>query len=106
MARLFHGLHCPCCDPVVAKRREVIRAGLTGLVALAALPAAAQAQAGYDLAAKQRMAALGATVGGGSSAAERAASPLRGLRVSAPRYDGAPGGNGYFPSPAGSPALS
>jgi uncharacterized protein YcbK (DUF882 family) len=30
---------------VVAKRREVIRAGLGGLVALAALPAAAQAQA-------------------------------------------------------------
>jgi uncharacterized protein YcbK (DUF882 family) len=45
MARLFHGLHCPCCDPVVAKRREVIRAGLGGLVALAALPASAQAQA-------------------------------------------------------------
>jgi uncharacterized protein YcbK (DUF882 family) len=45
MARVFHGLACPCCDPVVAKRREVIRAGLGGLVALAALPAAAQAQA-------------------------------------------------------------
>jgi uncharacterized protein YcbK (DUF882 family) len=45
MARLFHGLACPCCDPVVAKRREVIRAGLGGLVALAALPATAQAQA-------------------------------------------------------------
>jgi uncharacterized protein YcbK (DUF882 family) len=45
MARLVHGLACPCCDPVVAKRREVIRAGLGGLVALAALPATAQAQA-------------------------------------------------------------
>jgi uncharacterized protein YcbK (DUF882 family) len=45
MARMFHGLQCPCCDPVVAKRREVIRAGLSGLIALAALPAAAQAQA-------------------------------------------------------------
>jgi len=45
MARMFHGLACPCCDPVVAKRREVIRAGLGGLVALATLPAAAQAQA-------------------------------------------------------------
>jgi uncharacterized protein YcbK (DUF882 family) len=45
MARVFHGLDCPCCDPVVAKRREVIRAGLGGLVALAVLPAAAQAQA-------------------------------------------------------------
>ncbi|BDG72160.1 DUF882 domain-containing protein [Roseomonas fluvialis] len=45
MARMFHGLQCPCCDPVVAKRREVIRAGLGGLAALAALPAAAQAQA-------------------------------------------------------------
>lgn len=45
MARMFHGLACPCCDPVVAKRREVIRAGLGGLVALAALPAPAQAQA-------------------------------------------------------------
>ena len=45
MARIFHGLTCPCCDPVVAKRREVIRAGLGGLAALAGLPAAAQAQA-------------------------------------------------------------
>jgi uncharacterized protein YcbK (DUF882 family) len=44
MARMFHGLACPCCDPVVAKRREVIRAGFGGLVALAVLPAAAQAQ--------------------------------------------------------------
>ncbi len=45
MARVFHGLDCPCCDPVVAKRREVVRAGLGGLLALAVLPAAAQAQA-------------------------------------------------------------
>lgn len=45
MARMFHGLCCPCCDPVVAKRREVIRAGLGGLALLAGLPAAAQAQA-------------------------------------------------------------
>jgi uncharacterized protein YcbK (DUF882 family) len=45
MPRLFHGLACPCCDPVVAKRREVVRAGFGALVALAALPAAAQAQA-------------------------------------------------------------
>ncbi|WP_232479214.1 DUF882 domain-containing protein [Roseomonas rosulenta] len=45
MARMFHGLACPCCDPVVAKRREVIRAGLGGLAALAGLPATAQAQA-------------------------------------------------------------
>jgi uncharacterized protein YcbK (DUF882 family) len=42
---MFHGLCCPCCDPVVAQRREVIRAGFGGLLALAALPAAAQAQA-------------------------------------------------------------
>ncbi len=45
MARLFHRFDCPCCDPVVAKRREVIRAGLGGLVALAVAPVAAQAQA-------------------------------------------------------------
>jgi len=45
MARLFHCFDCPCCDPVVAKRREVIRAGLGGLVALAVAPVAAQAQA-------------------------------------------------------------
>ena len=45
MARIFHGLDCPCCDPVVARRREVVRAGLGGLMALAVLPAAAQAQA-------------------------------------------------------------
>lgn len=44
MARLFHGFRCPCCDPAVAKRREVIRAGLGGLVALALTPAAAAAQ--------------------------------------------------------------
>lgn len=44
MARLFHRFDCPCCDPVVARRREVIRAGLGGLVALAAAPVAAQAQ--------------------------------------------------------------
>lgn len=45
MARLFHRFDCPCCDPLVARRREVIRAGVGGLVALAALPVAAQAQA-------------------------------------------------------------
>lgn len=44
MARLFHRFDCPCCDPAVAKRREVIRAGLSGLVALAAAPVAATAQ--------------------------------------------------------------
>lgn len=44
MARLFHRFDCPCCDPVVARRREVIRAGLGGLVALAAAPVPAQAQ--------------------------------------------------------------
>ena len=44
MARLFHRFNCPCCDPVVAKRREVIRAGLGGLVALAVAPTAAVAQ--------------------------------------------------------------
>lgn len=44
MARVFHRLDCPCCDPVVASRREVIRAGFGGLVALAATPVAAQAQ--------------------------------------------------------------
>jgi len=44
MARLFHGFRCPCCDPAVAKRREVIRAGFGGLVALALTPAAAAAQ--------------------------------------------------------------
>ncbi len=45
MARLFHRFDCPCCDPVVARRREVIRAGFGGLVALAVAPVAAQAQA-------------------------------------------------------------
>lgn len=45
MARLFHRFECPCCDPVVARRREVIRAGLGGLLALAAAPATAAAQA-------------------------------------------------------------
>jgi uncharacterized protein YcbK (DUF882 family) len=44
MVRLFHRLDCPCCDPVIAKRREVIRAGIGGLVALAAAPVAAVAQ--------------------------------------------------------------
>lgn len=45
MARLFHRFDCPCCDPVVARRREVIRAGVGGLLGLAAMPVAAQAQA-------------------------------------------------------------
>jgi uncharacterized protein YcbK (DUF882 family) len=45
MARLFHRFDCPCCDPAVAGRREVIRAGLGGLVALTAMPIAARAQA-------------------------------------------------------------
>jgi len=45
MARLFHRFDCPCCDPVVARRRETIRAGLGGLLALAVAPAAAAAQA-------------------------------------------------------------
>ncbi|MBR0669800.1 DUF882 domain-containing protein [Neoroseomonas soli] len=45
MARLFHRFDCPCCDPVVARRREVIRAGLGGLLALAVAPATAAAQA-------------------------------------------------------------
>ncbi|MBR0679238.1 DUF882 domain-containing protein [Roseomonas eburnea] len=45
MARVFHRLDCPCCDPVVARRREVIRAGLGGLLALAVAPATAAAQA-------------------------------------------------------------
>lgn len=44
MARLFHRFDCPCCDPAVAKRREVVRAGLSGLVALAVAPVAATAQ--------------------------------------------------------------
>lgn len=44
MARLFHRFDCPCCDPAVAKRREVIRAGLGGLAALALAPVAAVAQ--------------------------------------------------------------
>jgi uncharacterized protein YcbK (DUF882 family) len=44
MARLFHRFDCPCCDPAVAKRREVIRAGLGGLMALAVTPFAAAAQ--------------------------------------------------------------
>ncbi|MEO3470840.1 DUF882 domain-containing protein [Roseomonas sp. CAU 1739] len=44
MARLFHRFDCPCCDPVVAKRREVIRAGFGGLVAAAVAPFAAAAQ--------------------------------------------------------------
>ena len=45
MARLFHRFDCPCCDPVVARRREVIRAGVGGLLALAVAPATAVAQA-------------------------------------------------------------
>lgn len=45
MARLFHRLDCPCCDPATASRREVIRAGVGGLAALAAMPVAAHAQA-------------------------------------------------------------
>lgn len=45
MARLFHRFDCPCCDPATASRREVIRASLGGLAALAAMPVAAQAQA-------------------------------------------------------------
>lgn len=45
MARLFHRFDCPCCDQVVARRREVIRAGLGGLLALAVAPATAAAQA-------------------------------------------------------------
>ncbi|HWT07531.1 MAG TPA: DUF882 domain-containing protein [Roseomonas sp.] len=44
MARLFHRFDCPCCDPVITRRREVIRAGLGGLVAMAVVPVAAQAQ--------------------------------------------------------------
>lgn len=44
MARLFHRFDCPCCDPAIARRREVIRAGIGGLVALAAIPVAARAQ--------------------------------------------------------------
>ena len=45
MARLFHRFDCPCCDPTTARRREVIRAGLGGLAALALTPAVAAAQA-------------------------------------------------------------
>jgi len=45
MARLFHRFDCPCCDPATARRREVIRAGLGGLLGLSAMPVAAQAQA-------------------------------------------------------------
>ena len=45
MARLFHRFDCPCCDPATARRREVIRAGLGGLAALALTPAVAAAQA-------------------------------------------------------------
>lgn len=44
MARLFHRFDCPCCDPVVASRREVIRAGFGGLLALTATSVTAQAQ--------------------------------------------------------------
>lgn len=45
MPRPFHRFDCPCCDPVIARRREVIRAGLGGLVALAVAPDVAAAQA-------------------------------------------------------------
>ncbi len=44
MARLFHRFDCPCCDPAVAKRREVIRAGFGGLLALAGTSIGARAQ--------------------------------------------------------------
>jgi len=45
MARLFHRFDCPCCDPAIARRRQVIGAGVGGLLALACGPVAAQAQA-------------------------------------------------------------
>lgn len=45
MARLFHRFDCPCCDPLISRRREVVRAGIGGLVALAVSPAVAAAQA-------------------------------------------------------------
>lgn len=44
MARLFHRFACPCCAPGAAGRREVIRAGLGGLAALALTPAKVLAQ--------------------------------------------------------------
>ncbi|WP_246521983.1 DUF882 domain-containing protein [Neoroseomonas terrae] len=52
MARLFHRFDCPCCDPATAKRRELIRAGIGGLLALAVTPAAAAAQAARGAAAR------------------------------------------------------
>ena len=35
MARMFHPFACPCCAPGASSRREVIAAGVSGLVALA-----------------------------------------------------------------------
>lgn len=46
MARLFHPFACPCCAPGARNRREVIKAALGGLAALAVTPAAVQAQMG------------------------------------------------------------
>ncbi len=46
MARLFHPFACPCCAPGAPSRREVIKAALGGLAALAVAPAAVQAQMG------------------------------------------------------------
>ena len=46
MPRLFHRFECPCCAPGASNRREVIKAALGGLVALAVTPAAVQAQMG------------------------------------------------------------
>lgn len=46
MARLFHSFACPCCAPGAANRREIIRAAVGGLAALAVTPAKVLAQAG------------------------------------------------------------
>ena len=46
MPRLFHRFECPCCAPGASSRREVVKAALGGLVALAVTPAAVQAQMG------------------------------------------------------------
>lgn len=46
MPRVFHRLECPCCAPGARSRREVIRAALGGIGALALTPSAVLAQRG------------------------------------------------------------
>lgn len=55
MARLFHRFDCPCCDPAIAKRREVVRAGLSCLAALFVTPAALAQGAGTRSISVRRM---------------------------------------------------